>query len=68
MTQMTIRAARVNCGMTQQNLADKMGVSRRTIHNWESGKKAPSKEHITVFCDVTGTDQDDLFLPLKFPN
>ena len=36
-----IRTRRTELGMTQQQLADLMFVSRRTIINWESGNSLP---------------------------
>lgn len=36
----TLKAARVNAGMTQKEAADKIGVSETTIINWENGKTA----------------------------
>jgi transcriptional regulator with XRE-family HTH domain len=38
---MTLKAARVNKGFTQQEAADKLGVSKDTIANWEKGKTYP---------------------------
>ena len=38
----TIRVARAEQRMTQQELADKVGVSRQTINVIESGKFVPS--------------------------
>ena len=38
----TIRVARAERRMTQQELADKVGVSRQTINAIESGKFVPS--------------------------
>ncbi|MBQ5618221.1 MAG: helix-turn-helix transcriptional regulator [Alistipes sp.] len=38
----TIRVARAEQRMTQQELADKVGVSRQTINAIESGKFVPS--------------------------
>ncbi|MEV2910955.1 helix-turn-helix transcriptional regulator [Paenibacillus larvae] len=34
---LTIRAARVEKGFTQQALAEKLGVSKRTVVSWERG-------------------------------
>ena len=38
----TIRVARAEQRMTQQELADKVGVSRQTINSIEAGKYVPS--------------------------
>lgn len=40
----SLKAARVNAEMTQDEAAKYMGVARATIHNWENGKK-PIKEY-----------------------
>ena len=37
----SLAAARVNARMTQQQVAEKMGVSKQTIINWEKGKVVP---------------------------
>ncbi|MCQ2426879.1 MAG: helix-turn-helix domain-containing protein [Clostridia bacterium] len=36
-----IRNARIKAGMTQEELADKIGVSRRTVNSYENGKSWP---------------------------
>ena len=36
--QISLAAARVNAGMTQEDVAKKMGISKQTIINWEKGK------------------------------
>ena len=33
----SLAAARVNAGLTQAETAEKMGVTKRTIINWEKG-------------------------------
>lgn len=38
----TIKAARVNVGLTQREAAEAIGVSRETLQNYEAGKKFPS--------------------------
>ncbi|HTH09890.1 MAG TPA: helix-turn-helix transcriptional regulator [Acidovorax sp.] len=37
-----LKALRQDHGMTQQALADALGVSRQTVHSIESGKYEPS--------------------------
>lgn len=34
----SIKAARVESGYTQESLAEKLGVSKRTVINWENGE------------------------------
>lgn len=37
-TDLSLKAARVEKGFTQDALAEKLGVSKRTIVNWENGE------------------------------
>ena len=39
-----IAECRKNKNMTQQDLAEKLGVSDRTIGNWENGRNMPDSE------------------------
>lgn len=66
MAKMTMEAARVNKKLTQQELAELMGVSRQTIQNWESGKQKIKPAYLYYFCSITGTTEDDILLPEKF--
>lgn len=38
----TLKAARVNVGMTQRQAAEALGISRETLQNYEAGKNFPS--------------------------
>lgn len=40
--QISLAAARVNAGLTQEDMAKKMNVSKQTIVNWEKGLSEPS--------------------------
>lgn len=40
---MNIKEQRERIGWTQSQLAEYMGVSERTIQNWESGETTPTK-------------------------
>ena len=42
----TLKAARVNAGMTQTEAAEQLGVTKNTLSNWEGGKSAPTAPQI----------------------
>lgn len=63
MKQISLAAARVNAGFTQQELADKMGVSRQSVMEWELGKRRIRPVNFKLFCVTTGFAEEDIFLP-----
>lgn len=65
MAKITMEAARVNAGLTQAELAEKMGVSRATVIDWESGKREIKTAYLYMFCGLTGFSEDDILLPVK---
>ena len=50
----TLAAARKNVGMTQQQLADALGVCGSTIAHWESGRSLPNITYVTPLEEVLG--------------
>ena len=46
--------------MTQEDIADKVGVSRQTVAKWESGESVPDLEKSKLLADALGTSLDDL--------
>ena len=64
MVQMTLEAARVNVGLTQKEAAEKLGVSNKTLGNWENGITFPPADMIPKICDLYGVSYDHInFLP-----
>ena len=63
MAKISMKAARVAAGLTQEQLADKMGVSRQSIHKWENGLSTIRTAYFFAFCRVTGFSEDDILLP-----
>lgn len=59
-----LRGLRVGAGMTQQELADKLGVTHISVSRWETGKSIPSPKHIKEMADMFGVDGKDIFFNL----
>ena len=57
-----IRVARAEVRMTQQQLADAIGVSRQTINAIESGKFVPSTVLALKMANVFEKSVEELFL------
>lgn len=57
---MTLKALRVNAGLTQQEAADKIGVFIGTLRSYESGKTSPDPVVIGKMCDLYGMTFDDI--------
>ena len=56
-----IRLYRENCGLTQVQLAKKVGVARRTIINYENGVTFPKEKRvITALSHILGVSFDEL--------
>lgn len=59
----TLKAARVNAGLTQKELAKKIGKSETTIVKWENdqtGKKI-SIENLEKLCKILNIGFNDIF-------
>ena len=64
MLKITLKAARVNAGYSQKEVAKKLNVSNKTISSWESGETFPSAEKIGALCELYGISYDNInFLP-----
>ena len=60
----TIKAARINVGLAQKEAADRLGISNKTLGNWENGVSFPPADMIPKICELYGMSYDNLnFLP-----
>lgn len=57
----TMAAARVNAGLKQQEVADRMKVSKVTIINWEKGKSEPSATQADQLSEIYKMPRDYIF-------
>lgn len=55
-----IAACRKEKGMTQAQLAEKMGVSDRAVSKWETGKNMPDSSIMLELCSELGITVNDL--------
>lgn len=61
---LTLKAARVNAGLTQDEVAKKVKKSKNTIVSYEKGKSIPDIETGKALASMYGVSVDDLiFLP-----
>ena len=66
MPKFTLKAARVNAGISQKQAAKQLNVSNKTLSKWENGKALPKADKIVLICDLYQMDYDDIiFLPQK---
>ena len=49
-----IRLARIDAGLTQTELAGKLGVTQSTVNRWEGGRHDPSRETSIRIADILG--------------
>lgn len=58
-----IAAVRVNAGLSQEELAEKMNVSRTSIVNWENGKTGISSANLLSLAQICNWPVEQIFLP-----
>ena len=56
-----MKIARIECDLTQEQLADKVGVARQTIGLIEAGNYNPSISLCIEICKALDKTLDDLF-------
>lgn len=55
-----IAALRKQQGITQQQLADTLNLSNKTISKWESGAGSPDISNLPLLADALGVSVDEL--------
>lgn len=56
-----VKIARVQMDLTQQQLAESVGITRQTVSLIEKGKYNPSLKLCLAICDVIHKSLDELF-------
>ena len=47
-------------GLNQEDIADKLGVTRQSVAKWESGESVPDLDKCKQLADIFGVSLDDL--------
>lgn len=64
MLKITLEAARRNAGFTQKEVAEKLGISNKTVGNWESYTTFPTVAQAETLCSLYGIPYDNIsFVP-----
>lgn len=59
----SLKAARINAGLTQEAVAAMLKKSKVTIINWEKGKTSIDKGNFDALCRLYSVDEENIFLP-----
>lgn len=60
-----IKRHRMECKMTQEFVADALGVSRQAVSKWESGASDPSTSNLSALAKLFGTTAEEILRELK---
>ena len=60
MKKISLKAARVNAGLSQKEAAILLGISNKTLCSWENGKTFPDQPRIDKICVLYGVTYDML--------
>ncbi len=55
-----IKVHRVNCKMTQEFVAETIGVSRQAVSKWENGSSDPSTSNLIALAKLFNISADEL--------
>lgn len=55
-----IRKYRKECGLTQEEMAKRLGVTTPAVNKWENGESLPDIERCKRLADIFGVTVDDL--------
>jgi DNA-binding XRE family transcriptional regulator len=56
----SLKAARVNKGLTQKDVANALNVTEKTVGAWENKKTMPNVNKIDPLCALLGVKYDDI--------
>lgn len=64
MKNLSLKAARVNTGLTQEEAAQAINVTGKTLISWEKGVTHPTVDKLLRLCSPYDVQISDIFIPL----
>jgi len=61
----TLQTTRVQRVLTQQDVADRLHISRSTITSWELGRRTISMDDLIKYCDILNVDPNEIIKPAR---
>lgn len=58
---MNIKVLRLEKGWTQQDLADRLGVSQQTVAKWENDKGMPTADKLPTIAKIFDVPMESLY-------
>ena len=60
-----LKEHRTRCTMTQEFVAEAMGVSRQAVSKWENGTADPSTSHLLKLAQLYGVEPEELIRSIR---
>ena len=60
-----LKTYRVTCKMTQEFVAERLGVSRQAVSKWESGTSDPSTSNLLALAKLYGITVEEILEKIK---
>ena len=61
----TLKEQRIRCKMTQEFVAESLGVSRQAVSKWENGTSDPSTSNLFALAKLFGISVEELLKDIK---
>lgn len=60
-----LKENRIRCQMTQEFVAERLGVSRQAVSKWENGTSDPSTSNLLALAKLYGISAEDLLKSIQ---
>lgn len=63
-----LKGIRIQKGYTQEEIANKLNISRQAVSRWETGKASPDVDNLTLLGEIYGVSVDEILGKEVFDN